>query len=155
MDHDQLERCVTLRTKALIVTHIGGLPAAMDRIGRLWDAALDGCPWLIPQRAPAGAQSTYHLWVATFEGEKHGVSKEQFVNTLKKHGAPFEVGYTNRPAYRHPVFAEVFPAGTYPDGLCPNAEHMIPRMILGYTMIPWDRACRAADALREVIRELS
>ena len=36
------------------------------RVARLWDAAIEDCPWLIAQRGPEGAQSTYHLWVATF-----------------------------------------------------------------------------------------
>jgi hypothetical protein len=65
------------------------------------------------------------------------------------------VGYTNRAAYQHPVFGQVFPKGTYPPGLCPNAEHMVPRMVLGYTMVPLRSAERAAHALRAAIEELS
>ena len=125
------------------------------KIGKMWDAAIEDCPWLVPQRGPEGAQSTYHLWVATFEGEKHGISRTRFRDALKAHDAPFSLGYTNRAAYKHPVFDKVFPKGTYPRGLCPNAEHMVPRMILGYPMIPMERAKRAAEALQEVIRELS
>ncbi|MBM4035512.1 MAG: hypothetical protein FJ291_27535 [Planctomycetes bacterium] len=124
-------------------------------IGRLWDAAIAGCPWLVPQRAPQGAQSTYHLWVATFEGERFGISRRRFREALREHSAPFSVGYTNRAAYQHPVFGQVFPKGAYPKGLCPNAEHMVPRMVLGYTMAPWQKALRAAEALRGAIDELS
>ena len=125
------------------------------RIARLWDAAIEGCPWLVAQRGPEGAQSTYHLWVATFEGERQGISRKRFREALRKHNAPFSVGYTNRAAYQHPVFDKVFPKGTYPKGLCPNAERMVPRMVLGYTMVPMKEAERAADALRNAIRELS
>ena len=67
---------------------------------------------------------------------------------------PFGLGYTNREAYRPPVFEEVFPKNTYPKGLCPNAEHMVPRMALGYTMVPLEEARRAADALDKVVRDL-
>jgi len=123
-------------------------------IGRLWDAAIADCPWLIAQRGPKQAQSTYHLWVATFEGEKHGIAKERFVEALKKHGAPFGIGYTNRAAYEHPVFLERFPKKAYPKGLCPNAEYMVPRMVLGYPLIPMAAARQAATALTKVIREL-
>jgi dTDP-4-amino-4,6-dideoxygalactose transaminase len=125
------------------------------KIGRLWDKAIADCPWLLAQQAPEGAQSTYHLWVATFEGEQHGISRERFVSALKAHQVPFSVGYTNRAAYQHPVFDKVFPKGTYPQGLCPNAEHMVPRMVLGYPMIPLDQAKRVADGLRKLTEELA
>jgi len=124
------------------------------KIGKLWDKAIADCPWLLAQEAPEGAQSTYHLWVATFEGEKHGISKKRFTQAMQKHGVRFSVGYTNMAAYRHPVFDEVFPKGTYPDGLCPNAEYMVPRMILGYPLIPLDDAKRIAEGLHQVATEL-
>lgn len=125
------------------------------RIGRLWDASIEDCPWLTAQRGPDGAQSTYHLWVATFEGEKHRIPRRRFRECLKKHGGPFTVGYTERAAYRHPVFRKVFPKNAYPKGLCPNAEHMVPRMVLGYTLIPMEEAKRSAEGLRKVVKELS
>jgi len=129
--------------------------AELIRIGELWDAAIADCPWLIAQRGPEGAQSTYHLWLATFEGARRGISRKRFVECLRQHGAPFNVGYTRRAAYQHPVFRKRFPKGAYPRGLCPNAEHMVPRMVMGYTMVPLESARRAADALRAVIDELS
>ena len=124
-------------------------------IARLWDAAIEGCPWLIAQRGPAGAQSTYHLWVATFEGAPRSISRKRFREALRRRQAPFSVGYTNRAAYQHPVFRKVFPKGTYPKGLCPNAEHMVPRMVIGYTMVPMERAKRAAEALWKAIEDLT
>ena len=121
----------------------------------MWDAAIEDCPWLVAQRGPEGAQSTYHLWIATFEGEKHRISRKRFKEILRKRKAPFRVGYTNRAAYQHPVFGKVFPRGTYPRGLCPNAERMVPRIVIGFPMISLERARLAADALRGVIEDLS
>ena len=63
------------------------------------------------------------------------------------------MGYTNRAAYQHPVFAKEYPKGAYPKGLCPNAEYMVPRMVLGYPMQPLESAKRGADALRKVVAE--
>ena len=126
----------------------------LAKIGKMWDAAIEDCPWVIAQRGPEGAESTYHLWVATFEGAKRGISRKRFREALARHGVPFSVGYTNRAAYQHPVFAQVFPKGTYPRGLCPNAERMVPRIVLGYPMVPMDEARRAADALRATVEEL-
>ena len=125
------------------------------KIGRMWDQAIEDCPWIAAQQAPEGAQSTYHLWVATFEGGKYGISRKRFVEALKKHQVPFSLGYTRRAAYQHPVFAKVFPRGTYPRGLCPRAEYMVPRMILGYPMVAMEDARRGAEGLRRVIEELS
>jgi dTDP-4-amino-4,6-dideoxygalactose transaminase len=146
------------QTAAIGLAQLPKITAACQElieIGRLWDAAIEGCPWFVPQRGPEGAQSTYHLWCATFEGEKAGISRERFVETLKQRNAPFSVGYTNLAAYQHPVFKEACPPGAYPDGLCPNAEHMVPRIVLGYPMIPLDRARQAAEALAQVVKDLS
>jgi len=121
------------------------------KIARLWNSAIADCPWLVAQEGPDAAQSTYHLWIATFTGEDYGISRRRFQAALKEHGVPFSLGYTKRPAYRHPVFEKVFPAGTYPDGLCPNAERLIPRMLLGNPMIPLEDAKRIADKLAALV----
>ena len=125
------------------------------KIGRIWDAVIEDCPWLVAQRGPQGAQSTYHLWLATFEGEKRRISRRRFQEALRRHGARFSLGYTRRAAYQHPVFAKVFPKGYYPKGLCPNADYMVPRVLLGHPMVALEAAKRNADALAKVIRELS
>jgi perosamine synthetase len=125
------------------------------RIAGMWDAAIEDCPWLVAQRGPEWAQSTYHLWIATFEGAKHGVSMARFRRALVKHGASFAVGYTKRAAYRHPAIENALPKGTYPKGLCPNAEHMVPRMVIGYPMQSLTAARRAASALRKVVKDLT
>jgi len=125
------------------------------QIGHMWNRAVQDCPWLAVQRGPEGAQSTYHLWCATFEGAKYGISRKRFKETLRKHRVPFSLGYTGRAAYQHPVFGKVFPKGKYPKGLCPNAEYMVPRMVLGSTMVPMVRAKRISEALHRTIHELS
>ena len=146
------------QTAAIGLAQLPKIAEACDeliRIGCMWDEAVESCPWLLAQRGPAGAQSTYHLWLATFEGAKYRISRERFRAALRKHGAPFSVGYTNRAAYQHPVFRKCFPAGSYPKGLCPNAEHMVPRIVIGYPMISMETAERAAEALGRAVNELS
>ena len=77
------------------------------------------------------------------------------MEALRARRPPFFLGYTKRAAYRHPVFRTVFAKGTYPKGLCPNAESMVPRIILAGTMMPMDAATRQAEGLCEVVEELS
>ena len=127
----------------------------LRKLGRMWDQAVADCPWIVAQKAPDKAESTYHLWVATFEGERHGITRKRFREALRKHRVPIDVGYTGRPAYRHPVFKKVFPRNAYPKGLCPMAERMVPRMMLGYTKIPMSQAERHAGGLKRVIADLT
>jgi len=125
------------------------------QVGGIWDEAVADCPWLRAQPSPEGAQGTYHLWVATFDGRRYGIPKARFKAALRKRRLPFGVGYTNRPAYRHPVFDVVFGKAAYRKGLCPNAERYIPNIVLGHTVISLEAARHAADGLRAVVRELS
>lgn len=125
------------------------------RTGRLWNAAIEDCPWLIAQPTPAGGEGTYYFWAATFEGARYGISRKRFKVALAKHRLPFNLGYTHCPAYRQPVMVKVFGKRAYPRGLCPNAEYMIPRMLLGGTNLSFGRAERIAERLQEVIAELS
>jgi len=136
----------------------------------LYDAAVQGCDWIILQRGPDHALHTFHLWGATFRGDEKGISIEDFKRVLKEEGAPVSVGYTNMPAYKHPLIAQrlgygrgcpldcPFYTGTnnrYPDGLCPVAEDILPRMMLGYPFGPKEDHERGAAKLRRVIERLS
>jgi len=127
----------------------------LAKIGRLWDAAIEGCPWLVAQKGPPHAQSTYHLWLATFEEERANISLARFRKALEEYGTGCSVGYTGLAAYQHPVFEQVFRKGAYPKGLCPCAERTVPRMIMGYTMVPMGEARRIAGAWRRLVKELS
>jgi dTDP-4-amino-4,6-dideoxygalactose transaminase len=136
----------------------------------LYDAAVRGCDWIALQRGPDEAVHTFHLWGATFRGDQRGISIEDFKRVLKEEGAPVSVGYTNMPAYKHPLIAQrlgygrgcpldcPFYAGVnnrYPDGLCPVAEDILPRMILGYPFGLKEDHERGAEKLRRVIERLS
>ncbi len=120
------------------------------RIGRMWDKAVADFPWIESQQAPEHAEGTRHLWVATFNGDRYGISRKRFVNAIRENGLPFSVGYTRMAAYRHPVFRKAFPPGSYPKGLCPRSERMVPRMVLSNPMVPLADAKRTAERLHEV-----
>ncbi len=134
-----------------------------------YDAAVEGCEWLKLQAHPDGVH-TYHAWVAIFEGDDAGVSLDEFKRVKDEVGFRAGVGYTQLPAYKHPLIAERkgygrgFPldnplyAGEhnqYPDGLCPVAERVVPRMIHAPTFIAEDSAKANADRLWQVVEMLS
>ncbi|MCS7224437.1 MAG: DegT/DnrJ/EryC1/StrS family aminotransferase [Armatimonadetes bacterium] len=139
-------------------------------IGKLYDEAVGNCPWLTIQKAPYPAQHTYHFWAAVFWGDRHGIEKEAFQRVLQEENCTVNIGYTNMPAYKHPVIAQRMGYGRgcpldcpfytgshnqYPEGLCPVAEEVIPRLVLVYTFSHKDFHKRNAEALHRVIERLS
>lgn len=157
----ELTAAVGLAQLAKLPRQIAGLQAA----AKWFDEAVEGCPWLVLQRGPAEAVHTYHFWVATFRGEEYGIRKEDFVRVLGETKCGASVGYTNMPAYRHPVIADRLAHAfhcsdyrgkvDYPDGLCPVAEDLVPRTVLVYTYAPEDSLKATAEALRKTVEILS
>lgn len=153
-------------TAAVGIAQLERLPdliSALQKNASFFDEAIADCKWIIPQKAP-DAISTYHYWAATFDGENYGLSLKEFKEIVKKEEVSISIGYTQMPAYKHPLIKEklahAFHCKTYPysidypDGLCPVAEKIIPRIILAYTLIPEEEAKKNAEKLHKVIRKL-
>jgi dTDP-4-amino-4,6-dideoxygalactose transaminase len=135
-------------------------------IGHLYDAAVEGCPWITLQRGPAEAKHTFHLWGATFHGEKAGISMEDFKKALAEAKCSLGIGYTKMAAYKHPLIANRMGYGRgcpldcphykgtqnrYPDGLCPKAEDLFPRLLYYGTFGPKPTHQANADKLRKAV----
>lgn len=153
-------------TSAAGIAQLEWLPQLIEGLVRnahYYDEAVSGCRWLKPQKADY-ANSTHHFWAATFQGEQYGISLAKFKGAVKKFVPSVDIGYTQMPAYRHPVIQErlahifhcqsVVDRVEYPDGLCPIAERIFPRMAIIYTLKPEEEAKDEAAKLREVIQEL-
>jgi len=132
----------------------------------LYDAVIDECDWIDLQRGPDESVHTFHLWGATFRGDEAGISLDDFKAALKEAEARINVGYTNMVAYRHPLIKNRLGFGRgcpldcplyegtgnqYPDGLCPNAEWVMPRILSTGTFGPKDVHAANADRLRRAI----
>jgi dTDP-4-amino-4,6-dideoxygalactose transaminase len=152
-------------TAAVGLAQLERLPeliAGLKTNARYYDQAAAGCRWLKLQAAPH-AVSTYHFWAANFRGEEHGLTLDEFKQALEAAGSSLWIGYTQMPAYQHPVLrdrlAHAFhcaanqPPIAYP-GCCPIAERAIPRMVLAYTMQPEEQAKIEAEKLHQVITTL-
>jgi dTDP-4-amino-4,6-dideoxygalactose transaminase len=153
-------------TAAVGVAQLERLPQVIGGLkgnAKYYDEAVSGCKWLRPQRA-GYADSSYHFWAATFEGERFGIGLEDFRAAAKKGGLSASIGYTQMPAYEHPVIkrglAHVFHCKgvtqdiEYPAGLCPVAERVIPRSVIIYTLKPQEDAKSDADKLRQIILDM-
>jgi len=113
-------------------------------IAGYYDEVANDCEWLELQRGPEESTHTFHIWGSTFRGDRFGISLDDLKRALNEAQCGVSVGYTNIPAYKHPVFVErkahAFHCPTYqgdknryPDGLCPVAEEIIPRTVNSYT----------------------
>jgi dTDP-4-amino-4,6-dideoxygalactose transaminase len=160
---------ITEPIAAIGLAQLEALPGYIEGLkanAKLFDDAVADCPWIALQRGPAEADHTFHLWGATFHGAEQGVPREDFGAALHEEGAGVGLGYTNMPAYRHPLieerhgFGRGCPLGcplyegdgnVYPDGLCPEAEALFPKIMLGYPFQPYEGAARQAEGLRRAV----
>jgi dTDP-4-amino-4,6-dideoxygalactose transaminase len=153
------------QTSAIGIGQLEKLPmsiAGMQQNASYYTQAVADCPWLVVQKAP-GAQSSFHYWAATFEGEGHGITLDAFKEAAKEAQCGLSIGYTGMPSYKHPAIkdklAHAFhckdhPGIEYPDGLCPVAERIIPRVVLAYTLGPEDKAKEQAGKLHALVEKL-
>jgi len=140
--------------------------AGLRRNAAYYDQAVEGCKWIRLQRGPEGAEHSFYHWAATFTGDEMGLRLEDFREAVKAGGfASISVGYTGMAAYSHPVISErrahafrcrenVGHSPRCEPGTCPVAEHVVPRLILGYVIEPDEAARREADKLQALIRRL-
>ncbi len=132
------------------------------------DDAIRDCAWLGNRYVPDDAVQSGYIWACTWEGDKHGLDYGRFQQVCNDVGANLRFGFNGAPAYTFDIFKVStayhvpdcpvrcpFYEGDYryQDGLCPNAEELMPRLILsGLVEAPPDVVKRRADALRKAIQ---
>ena len=144
----------------------------------LYQEAIEGCDWLVPQVVPPYSTHSKHIFAVAFRGEQQGIDYEEFKRVSREEKAGLGFGYTQRTwkeaqivaAYQFPTFAVPVAYGKgcpsrcphytkelpYRDGYCPNAEDLMPRMALrGLSSSMRDDIARGADGLRRAIERVS
>jgi len=153
-------------TAAVGLAQLEVMPAFIQRLranARHYDDAVAGCPWIVLQRGPEGSNHSFYHWAATFQGGDGDLA--EFRKVIESAGFDsVSVGYTGKPAYKHPVIEErrahafhcpenAGHSGRYDEGTCPVAERIIPRLLLAYVVESEESAKREAEKLNAVIRE--
>jgi perosamine synthetase len=137
--------------------------------GELYNAAVADSPLIAEQVTPAGRVHTYHLWGATYEGDKHGLPFEEFKRIGEENGWVGWWGYISKVPYLHDVIGKPLAFGRgcptacpqrgrdamYEEGTCPNAEEIMPRFLLVWTGGDPVVHEQAADALRKTVEAAS
>jgi dTDP-4-amino-4,6-dideoxygalactose transaminase len=136
--------------------------------GKIYNEAVKDISWIRPQNCPPDRDNVYHLWAATFEGDREGgqgIEREKFARELEnvKIKGGFGLGYIQKPAYLHDVIRKplAYKHGCpirppyyqgnnarYEPGLCPVAEDLMPRLILISTVGAPEDHRRNAESLR-------
>ncbi len=138
---------------------------ACQQNAALYNEAVSGCEWLVPQAVPEGREHAYHIWAAGFYGERAGISLDVFREACQVEGFSASFGYIGKPPYLHDTIREPRAYGRgcptrcphlpapadYREGLCPNAETLMPRLILVGTGGEAGYHRANAEALRRAI----
>lgn len=115
----------------------------------LYRSAIAGCDWLTPQHVPEGWTHDYWAYAVVMRASsiQHPREWPVFTDTIVRHGGERPYGAW-RLTYQEPAFRHLAP-----DGTCPIAEDLQPRLLQFQTnnMVS---AERNAEALRRAIREI-
>jgi len=138
-------------------------------IARLYDEAIQGREWMIPQKTPEGFVNSYYTYAVKYEGEEAlGVPWKEFYNKYIELGGDGFYSAWSVP-YLEPVIAQMefyrqgcplrcplYDRGTvYEKGLCPTAEAIQPKLMQFKTNYrDMELAKRKTDALRKTIKAL-
>ena len=121
-----------------------------ELVAQLFAGAIEGCPWMIPQKTPEGYTNTYYTYAVKYEGQAAlGVSWRAFYNKyIEMGGDGFYACYSV--PYQEPALKTMFI-----DGNCPVAEATQPKLMQFKTNYrDMELAKRKAEALRKTIKAL-
>ncbi|MEN6545448.1 MAG: DegT/DnrJ/EryC1/StrS aminotransferase family protein [Armatimonadia bacterium] len=132
-------------------------------------AALEGCEWLQPRAIKEGCGNSPYIFSFLYNGDEHGIDQMAFQQGLFDSGDLWNTGFTQVPAYKYKLFTQPlayqnkgcpthgcpYYEGNYEyrDGLCPNAEALLPRLVNTNCMISEENSKKVADGLRKAIEK--
>ena len=139
------------------------------QIAQMYDEALKGIDWIVPQKIPSNATSSYWTYAVKYFGEeKYGITWVEFYNMFNSNGGDGFFGslslQTNETVMvEKPFYGTYIPAEVklykrkfdYQDKSWPVAETIQPIMMqfkTGYRNM--HKAKKAADALYKTIKEI-
>jgi perosamine synthetase len=113
------------------------------QIGVMFEEAIKGCSWLIPQYTPPGYVNSYWTFVCCFEAKQAGCSWQEFRQKFYSLGGDFFYGawrltYNELTFQKRNFLGGFFPIDSeiykgqrqeYKPGLCPVAEKLQPKLM--------------------------
>ena len=150
------------------VERIDEIIARRQAIAQLYQEAVAGCAWLVPQRVPADRTNSYWTYAMTYEGaDSPGISWTQFHQAYIDNGGDgFYAAWS--PVYLEPslVAGDFYGKGCplrcpsyegqapYGPGLCPITESIQPKIVqLKTSYIDMKVAEQKAEALYRTVQQ--
>lgn len=131
-----------------------------------YNEAVADVEWIRTQSVPPERTHSYHIWAGAFYGDEYGIEYEGFKKAVADLGCSVSFGYIGKPAYLFelvreplaygrgcPIHCPHHPGINYQPGLCPNAEDLMPRLMLCGTSGPVERHRENAEKLRSAIEK--
>jgi len=125
-------------------------------IAKMFEEAVKGCSWMIPQKIPNGYTHSYYTYTVKYLGkEQIGVSWKDFYNQYIEMGGDGFYGACKVP-YLEPFFKKVrIPGKKYEKGLCPIAEELQSKIMQFKTNYrDMDAAKNKVEILKKLIKKL-
>jgi dTDP-4-amino-4,6-dideoxygalactose transaminase len=134
---------------------------------KILDAAIEDCPWLVRRKEMPGSEVAPYFWACIFRGERSKIDYGVFKAAIVQAGGMLGTGFTQRPAYLYAILRNPNAYGNkgcpynchlyrgkvdWPEGLCPVAEDVIPRMVSTNNMVPVSEARKKAASLKKAIK---
>lgn len=127
------------------------------KVAELFSQAVAGCSYLLPQKTPCNCTNSYWAYSMILKTDKPESDWYAFRDLFQKNGgdgyyAAWKLSY-NEPYFQNTVQNSSGVWQKYERGLCPNAEHLQPRMIQLKTNY-WDlsEAEKQAETLAQTIK---
>lgn len=135
---------LTARRGLAMLSCADRLKADRRAAAAMYREAIAGCEWITPQHVPDGWEHDYWCYAVALD---RGMEWGRLADAIQKHGGerPYAAW---RLTYQEPAFRYLAP-----DGICPVAEDLQPRL-LQFQTNTLQAAERNAEALRRTIREL-
>jgi perosamine synthetase len=122
--------------------------ARREHVGRRLTEGVAGLEGLYPPHARRGCRHVYYVWALRVDADRLGATREHFSKALAAEGFPNFCGYVV-PLYRLPLFQQRIAIGRdgfpfnltnlrYSDGLCPVAEALHERELIGFEPCAYD-----------------
>ncbi len=134
------------------------------------EEVVSGCDWLQSRVIKPDCGNSPYIFSCLFRGDDQGIELEDFKQALFDTGEKFSIGFTQVPAYKYKLFTQPMAYQNkgcplhncpyykgdyeYRDGLCPNSEQLLPRLVNVNCMVAEEDARRVADALRQAIAQV-
>lgn len=150
---------LTAQAGLLMLEDADRLKAERRECAAMYAEAIEGCEWLTPQHVPEGWEHDYWAYAVKIEdsapyallssvtGTTTAMTFSHLAHKIEKHGGERPYGCW-RITYREPAFRHLAP-----DGICPVAEDLQPRLMQMQTN-NIESARKNANALKAAIREI-